>query len=132
MGRLDVLVDEPTLVELRDGPGKTETDAQERSHRHGLAEKPFKEFAAWVLKQQNGAALSLHQLYRPRRPSGLQRVFELIFMAQAVKTVWCRRIGAGNNGEHAHGSALTAAPPPADSDIAVLKQGFEIAIAGGG
>ena len=61
MGRLDVLVDEPPLVQPGDGLGKTEREAQERPHRDRRAEQPFQELAARILEHQHGPTVFVDQ-----------------------------------------------------------------------
>ena len=132
MRGFDVLVDEAPLVEPGQSLGHASPKAQEEPQVQGLTEKPLKELAARVLKQKKGAALLLHQLKRPRRPSGLQCVFQLIFVAKAVEEAAGGRIRTRNDGKHTHRRRPSAVAAAADGGIAVREKGFETPIEGGG
>jgi hypothetical protein len=72
MGRLEVLVDEPMLVDLAQGGGDADREAQTAAHLHGRAEQAVEGFAARVLQQQQTSALVLGEGERPHGPAWLE------------------------------------------------------------
>jgi hypothetical protein len=62
MGRLDVLVYKTPLVDLVQGRGDADGQAQETAWLHGGVQEPGKRLAAGVLKQQNSPTMFPHKL----------------------------------------------------------------------
>ena len=69
MRRLDVLVDEPPLMQLGYGPGEPEREMQERPHRHRLTQQPLQRLAAGILQHQHGPTAFADQLQRAAPPT---------------------------------------------------------------
>jgi hypothetical protein len=83
MARLEVLVNEAPLVDLGEGHGDADGEAQESSYLHRAAEEPVERFAPRVLEHQQGAPVLVYELQRPRRPPAVQFVLQSVFVRQA-------------------------------------------------
>ena len=96
-----------------------------------MTQKPLKELAARVLKQKKGASILPHQLKRARRPFRFQRVFQLIFVAKAVKEATGGQIRTRNDGKHIHRRRASAVAAAVDGGIAVREKGVGTPIEAG-
>jgi len=85
MRRLEVLVDEATLVRLAQGGGDAETEAQEASQLQGRAEQAVERLSAGILKHQRHTAVIVRKRYGSRRPVGVKFGLERIFRVQVAR-----------------------------------------------
>ena len=76
IGRPDVLVDEPPLMDLADRFHELDGEAQEPPRLHRAAQQLRKRDAAGILQHQHGAPALAQQLHGPGRPRGLQFVLQ--------------------------------------------------------
>jgi hypothetical protein len=83
--RLDVLVDEPPLMQPGDRRDETEREVQERPHRHRLTEQPLQRLATRVLQHQHGPTALADELQRPHRPRAVEFILQSIFMSKAIE-----------------------------------------------
>ena len=127
MRRLDILVDEPPLMQPGDRRDETEREVQEGPHRHRLAEQPFQQFAARVLQHQHGPTALADELQRPHRPRSVELILQSIFMSKAIEDLLWRVLHGGHHGQHGETVAIRAqAPPSAEHAMfAVLPQNLE-------
>ena len=129
IGRLDVLVDEPALMDLAQRSRDADGEAQEASHLHRRAEQPVERLAARILQHQHGPAAVADELQRSRRPRSVQRVLQSKFMRQAIEGRRCRMLRGGKHGQHDVPAAIgILAPRAAEDAIAVLPQDLEVAL----
>ena len=129
IGRLDVLVDEPGLVDLAQGDRDADGEVQEASHLHRRAEQPLERLAALILQHQHGPAAVADELQRPRRPGSVQLVLQSIFVGQAIEGGRCRMLRGGQHGQHGVPAAIgIQAPPTAEDAVAVLPQDLEVVV----
>ena len=123
IGRLDVLVDEPALVQLTESVGDVDREAQEAPHLHGLAEQPAERLAARVLEHQHGPTGIAHELQRPRRPRLVELILEFVFMRESIEARAGRLVGGRQNDQHGAPVAIIVQAPPFSEDaFAVLPQ----------
>ena len=108
IGRLDILVDEPRLMDLAQGDRDADGEAQEASHLHGRAEQPLERLAAGILEHQHGPAAFADELQRPHRPGPVQLVLQSVFVGEAIEGGGCRMLRGGQHGQH--GGRLPLAP----------------------
>src|SRR5262245_61158781 len=127
MARLEVLVDEASLVDLGEGHGDADGEAQERSRLHRAAEEPGERFAPRVLEHQHGAPVLVYELQRPRCPPTIQFVLQSVFVRQAFQSARCRGLGGGHDGQHGGPAAVTAiTPSSAEEEVTVLPQHLQV------
>ena len=74
VGRLDVLVDQSTLVDPAQGRGDADGEAQEATHLHWGTEQSVERLAAGILEHQYGPAAFTPKLQRPQSPCTVQLV----------------------------------------------------------
>ena len=72
--RLEVLVDEATLVEPPQRGGQADGNVQERGWLHRASQKTREQLATGVFEQQRRAPVIAHQRQRPRCPCRIQLV----------------------------------------------------------
>ena len=84
MRRLEVLVDEATLVRLAQGGGDAETEAQEASQLQGRAEQAVERLSAGILKHQRHTAAIMRKRDGSRRPVGVKFGLERIFVFESL------------------------------------------------
>ena len=125
--RLDVLVDEPPLMQPRDRRDEAEREVHERPHRHRLTEQPLQQFAARVLQHQHGPTAFADELQRPHRPRSVELILQSVFVSKAIKNVRWRVLHNGHHGQHGKAVAIgTRAPPSAEHTMsAVFPQDLE-------
>ena len=100
IGRFDVLVDEPGLMDLAQGDRDADGEVQEASDLHRRAEQPAERPTALILQHQHGPAAVADELQRPRRPASVQRVLQSKFVRQAIQGRRCRMLRGGKHGQH--------------------------------
>ncbi len=127
MRRLDVLVDEPPLMQPGDRRDQTERAVQEGPHRHRLTEQSLQQFATRVLQHQHGPTAFAHELQRPHRPRAVELILQFVFVSEAIDCVRWRVLRGGHHGQHGHAVAIRAqAPPSAEHAMpAVFPQDLE-------
>ena len=127
MRRLDVLVDEPPLMQPGDGRDETEREVQEGPHRHRLTEQPLQRLATRVLQHQHGPTAFADELQRPHRPRAVELILQSVFVSKAIEDVRWRVLHGGHHGQHGEAVAIRAqAPPSAEHAMsAVLPQDLE-------
>jgi hypothetical protein len=126
--RLDVLMDEATPVDLREGRSDRDGEPQKVLHLHGHAEQSVQRLAACVLEHQHHPAAFADKLERSHRPRPVQLVLQAIFARQAVEG---GRGGMLRDGHHDQdGDLITVgvALSPAEDAFAVLPQHLKAAI----
>ena len=105
-----VLVDEAGLVGFAQSRSDADREAQEDADLHRLAEQARERFAAGVLEHQHGATVFSHELQRPRRPSAIELVPELIFVREPFERQGRRAIRGEENRQDRLALALGAQP----------------------
>ena len=85
IGRLDVLVDEATLVRLAHRGDDADGEAQEASHLHGRAEQPLERLAARIFEHQHGPTAIARKLQRTHGPRTIQLILQSIFVGEAFE-----------------------------------------------
>jgi hypothetical protein len=83
-------------------------EAQENADLHRLAEQARERFAAGVLEHQHGATVFSYELHRPRRPSAIELVPELIFVREPFERQGRRAIRGEENHQDRFALALGA------------------------
>jgi hypothetical protein len=78
-------VDQPAHVHLADCRRERDRDAQKLRHIHRLAEQLIERLAAGILEQQRRSIAFAAKRERPRRPRGVERVPQFIFMGKAIE-----------------------------------------------
>ena len=111
IGRLDVLVHEAALMDLAQGRGDLDGEAQEASHLHRGAEQPGERLAARIFEHKNGPAALLHELQRLRRPGAVQFVLQSIFVREAIEALRRRVLRGRKHGQHNVSFAVGAFTP---------------------
>ncbi|MBB5511104.1 hypothetical protein HDG35_007401 [Paraburkholderia sp. JPY681] len=85
MSRLEILVNEPTPVELLKRPGNADGEAQNTFHPERRAHQSLKWFAARILENQCHPFIFAYQLYRVHRPRTIQLFFQREFVSKALE-----------------------------------------------
>ena len=129
IGRLDVLVDEAALVDLAEGRGDRDGEAQKAPHLHGRAEQSVERLAAGVLEHQHGPTAFAHELERPHRPRPVQLILQSVFVSEAIEGGGRRVLRGGQHGQHGgRDRRRRQAPSSAEDAFAVLPQDLEATI----
>jgi hypothetical protein len=128
IGRLDVLVDEAAPVDLCEGPGDRDSDAQKTPHLHGHPEQSVQRLAAGVLEHQHDPTAFADELERSHRPSAVQFVPQSVFASEAIERGRCRLFRGGKHGQHGSPITVGVAVSSAEDAFAVLPQDLEAAI----
>ena len=128
IGRLDVLVDEGSLVGVTYRRSDADGEAQEAARLHRSAHDPLQRLAAGILEQQRGSAVFAGKRKRPRSPCGVERVPQFIFVGEALENDRRRAIRRGQHRQHRPAAFPAVRAPPAVEDaFAILPQEMEIA-----
>jgi len=85
IGRLDVLMDEPALMELAQSRRNTDGEAQEVSHLDGHAEQPIERLAPLIVEHQHGPTAIVHEVQWAHRPCAIELILEFVFVAEAIE-----------------------------------------------
>ena len=121
IGRLDVLVDEAALVRLAQRGDDADGEAQEASRLHRRADQSLERFAARILEQQRRSTAFAAKRERPRRPRGVERVPQFIFVGKAIERSRRRALRGRQHDQHGAAAAVAVrAPSPAEHAFAVL------------
>ena len=113
-------------MNLAEGRGNADSDAQETSHLHWSAEDAAEEFATGILKHQNVLTAILHKFKRSHRPRAVQLIIEGVFVDKAFEDGRCRLLRGGEYDQYVLTSAASAlAPPSTEDEPTVLRQNLE-------
>jgi hypothetical protein len=118
--RLDVFVDEASLVEPTQRGCQADGNAQERRYLPGLPLEPGHQFAALSLEQECRTSPVTHQLQGPSRPGGVQLVSELIRVLQPREAP--RRGLRRRRGHCQERTRLALVYEPVQNELPVLPQ----------
>src|SRR6266404_7040763 len=77
--RLDVLMDQASLMHLAERPRERDRDAQEMQYLQWPAKQPIERRTAGILKHQRHAVVVARQRDGPRRPVSAEFGFESMF-----------------------------------------------------
>src|SRR6185369_2737833 len=99
--RLDVLMDEPALVELAQRHGDANREAKAASDLQGRLEQPVEGLAAGVLEHQHDPAPFADEFHRPHRPGAVELVLQLAFMGEAIEEAGRGMLRGRNYGKYA-------------------------------
>ena len=77
--RLDVLVDEAAPVDLCEGRGGSDGEAQKTAHFHGRTQQPVQRLVASVREHQHSPTAFANELERSHRPLPVQVVLQPVF-----------------------------------------------------
>ena len=83
---LDVFVDEPALMNLAQRRGDHDSQAQEASDLHGPTEQTIERLATQIIEHQHGPTGVAHEGQRPHRPCGVELIFQLVFVREAIES----------------------------------------------
>ena len=100
IGRLDVLVDEAAPVDLCEGRGDRDGEAQKAAHFHGRPEQPVERLAAGVLEHQHSPAAFADELQRSHRPRPVQLVLQSVFVSKATENGRRRMLRGRQHSQH--------------------------------
>jgi hypothetical protein len=114
-------------MDLREGAGDGDGEAQEASHLHGCAEQSVQWLAAGILEQQHDPTAVVEELERAYRPSPVQLVLQFVFARQAIEGGRCRMLRSWQHGEHGGAITIGVALASAEDAFAVLPQDLEAA-----
>ena len=78
--RLDVLMDQTSLMHLAERLRERDRDAQEMRYLHWPAKQPIERRTAGILEHQRHAVVVVRQRDRSRRPVSIKFAFERIFV----------------------------------------------------
>ena len=67
-------------MRLSEGFGNPDGDAQKMAQLHRRTEEATEQFAAGILKHQNGLTAVLHKLERPCSPRAVKLILQRIFV----------------------------------------------------
>jgi hypothetical protein len=85
IGRLEVLMDQPSSVHLTYRRRESNGDMQELAYLHRPAEQPLERLTAGVLEQQHEPSLAANKADRPRRPGGVKVSPQRVFMLEVLE-----------------------------------------------
>ncbi len=129
MGRLQVLVHEAGLVGLAQGHGDADREAKEAPRLNGRADEPSERLAAVILEHQHGTTVFAHEFQRPRRPSAVQLIFQLIFVREPIEDERRRVFRGDEHRQHGVPAAPGArARSSTEKGFAFLRQDVEALI----
>jgi len=129
MGGLQVPVHKAACMELAEGRGDADGQGQEAAHRHGGAQQPHERLAARILEHQSvGSAFALKR-QGLRRPRPVQRVFQAVFVGQAIEATQARTLRGRHHNQHGLPLAvIRLTPGSAEVALTVRPQDLEAAI----
>ncbi len=84
--RLDVLVHDAALVQLRQRGRQCAGHAQEKTCLHRLLDEVIERLASRVCQQQQQATVTMHQCERPNRPLRIKFVPQRVLMFESLNT----------------------------------------------
>ena len=87
-------------MDLREGRGDRDGEAQKAPHLHGPPEQPVQRLAAGVLEHQHGPTAFADELERSHRPRPVQLVLQSVFVSKAIEGGRRRMLGGGQHGQH--------------------------------
>src|SRR6202048_3172202 len=123
IGRLQVLVDQTTLVEFVQSNADADGNVQEAADLHRRAEQPLERLAARILEHEYGPTAFALKLQRPHSPRTVKLVPQSVFLIKAIDGggEWVR--GGGQHSQHGAAIAVSVqAPRSAENAFPVLPQ----------
>ena len=82
----------------------------------GRADQSLERFAARILEQQRRPAAFAAKRERPRRPRGVERVPQFIFVGKAIERCRRRALRGGRHGQHRAAASVVAQAPSSAED----------------
>ena len=110
-------------MDLCEGRGDRDGDAQKAPHLHGHPEQPVQRLAAGVLEHQHDLTAFADELERSHRPRPVQFVLQFVFASEAIEGGRYRMLRGGQHGQH--GGPITVGVSSAEDAFTVLPQDLE-------
>ena len=120
--RLDVLMDQASLMHLAERPRERDRDAQEMRHVQWSAEQSIERRTAGILKHQGHAVVVVRQRDRSRRPVSVKFALERIFVLEPLDRTE-RRLVRGNKQDRRQ----AAAKAPVESEVSLPQRRERVA-----
>ena len=97
IGRLEILVNQPTSVELPDCAGQRRGDSEERSDLHRLPDEAIERLAACVVDHEHRLPALAQQFQWPQCPGTVQIALKFVFVRQPIGALGCRMCSTGSD-----------------------------------
>ena len=98
IGRLEILVNQPTAVELPDRAGQRRGDSEELSDLHRLPDEAIERLATGVVDHEQRLPALAPQFQRPQCPGTIQITLQFVFVREAIDVPESRVFNAGRDG----------------------------------
>ena len=84
IGRLEILMNQPTSVELPDCAGQRRGDSEERSDLHRLPDEAIERLAACVVDHEHRLPALADEFQWPQRPGTIQVALKSVFVRETI------------------------------------------------
>ena len=111
IGRLEILMNQPTSVELPDCAGQRRGDSEERSDLHRLPHEAIKRLASCVVDHEDRLPALAHQFQWPQCPGTVQIALKFVFVRQPTGALECRMFSTGSDRYEGVRLAFSVIPP---------------------
>ena len=111
IGWLDVLVDEPTSMELTECAGQGDCESEKLPDLHRLTDEAIERLASCVVDNEHGLPAFANELHWPQCPRAVQVLSKFVFVCEAIDALERRRLSAGMDwNERVPAAVSTIAP----------------------